>query len=199
MGRPRQAFSRGKPIIHRIISKRNAMTNYRRNRVPGGTFFFTVAIADRHLDILVRHIDLLKTALYEARKRAPFVNLGLVVLPDHLHAVWRLPEGDADYSSRWRSIKGRFSRVVPPCEWVSDSRAAKRERGVWQRRFWEHTIRDEEDLHRHLDYVHYNPVKHGLVTCAADWPHSTFHHYVRRGVYPPDWGGGTIQDGDYGE
>jgi len=175
------------------------MTNYRRNRVPGGTFFFTVVIAERNLDLLVRQIDHLKAALLDERQRTPFFNLGLVVLPDHLHAVWRLPEGETDYSNRWRRIKAGFSRALPAGERVSASRAAKGERGIWQRRFWEHTVRDEEDLQRHLDYLHFNPVKHGLVSRVADWPHSTFHEYVRRGVYTPDWGGGSALNEDFGE
>jgi len=175
------------------------MTNYRRNRVPGGTFFFTVAIAHRHLDLLVRHIGHLMRAFREEHSRAPFVNLGLVVLPDHLHAVWRLPQGDADYSNRWRRVKATFSRALPAVAGISLSQAAKGERGIWQRRFWEHTVRDENDLRRHLDYLHFNPVKHGLASRVVDWPHSTFHVYVQRGVYAPDWGCGGVLDGDFGE
>ena len=175
------------------------MTNYRRNRVPGGTFFFTVAIAERHLDLLVAHIDHLKTALRNEHQRGSFINLGLVVLPDHLHAVWRLPEGDADYSNRWRRIKAAFSHALARGKSISPSRSAKGERGIWQRRFLEHTIRDEDDLRRHLDYVHFNPVKHGLVARVADWPYSTFHVYMRRGVYAADWGGEQAMDGDFGE
>jgi len=163
------------------------MTNYRRNYPAGGIYFFTVAIAERRLDLLVQHIQHLKASLRDEQQRAPFYNLAFVVLPDHLHAVWRLPRNDSDYSSRWRRIKAGFSRSIPPGEPVSSSRKARGERGVWQRRFWEHTVRDEEDLQRHLDYVHFNPVKHGLVSRVSDWPHSTFH--VRRGIYTPDWGG----------
>lgn len=177
----------------------NTMTNYRRNRVPGGTYFFTVAIADRHLDLLVRHIEHLNAALRDEHLRAPFINLGLVVLPDHLHAVWRLPAGDTDYSNRWRRIKAGFSRALPTGEQTSNSRKAKGERGIWQRRFWEHTVQDEEDFRHHLDYLHFNPVKHGLVSRVAEWPHSTFHQYVQRGVYAPDWGGRCVLDGDLGE
>jgi len=175
------------------------MTNYRRNRVPGGTFFFTLAIAERNRDLLIRHIELFKSVYRAEQERFPFVNVGLVVLPDHLHAIWRLPQGDLDYSRRWRLIKSRFSIGIPSGEWVSGSRARKGERGIWQRRFWEHTIRDEDDLRRHLDYVHYNPVKHGLVQCAADWSHSTFHEYVKRGKYSRDWGGIAIDQENYGE
>ncbi|MEE4114064.1 MAG: transposase [Desulfobacteraceae bacterium] len=178
-----------------------AMTNYRRHRVLGGTYFFTVAIAHRRLDLLVRHIDVLKEALRREMLRAPFEILAFVVLPVHLHAVWRLPEGDADYSGRWRHIKAGFSLAIPKGEPVSESRKSKGERGIWQRRFWEHTIRDDEDLRRHLDYVHFNPVKHGHVRRVADWPHSTFHRFVLKGKYSQDWGaGGQVEpDGVFGE
>ena len=175
------------------------MTNYLRNRVKGGTYFFTVVIAERNPGLLVRHIELLKTALQFEKQNAPFITLGFVVLPDHLHAVWRLPEGDMDYSNRWRRIKANFSRSLPRCEDISPSRDKKGERGIWQRRFWEHTIRDQEDLNRHLDYIHYNPVKHGLVSRAVDWPHSTFHEYVARRKYDRDWGHGCEIEGNFGE
>jgi putative transposase len=176
------------------------MTNYRRNRMAGGTYFFTVTIAEKHLDILVQHVQNLKAAPRNEHQRAPFVNLALVVLPDHLHTVWRLPQGNADYSNRWRRIKAGFSRALPLGERVSTGRATKGERGIWQRRFWEHTVRDDEDLQRHLDYIHFNPVKHKLVSRVSDWPHSTFHEYVRRGVYPPDWDGcDHLLDRKFGE
>ena len=176
------------------------MTNYRRNRIKGGTYFFTVNLADRKQDLLVRYIDGLRSALQTEMRRANFEILGFVVLPDHLHAVWRLPAGDADYSNRWRRIKTRFSRTIPKGEAVSESRQSKGERGIWQRRFWEHTIRDENDLRQHLDYVHYNPVKHGYVSRVADWPHSTFHGWVRKGIYSPSWGGTKTEiEGDFGE
>ena len=176
------------------------MTNYRRNRLKGGTYFFTVAVAQRNLDILVQHVQYLKAALRNEHQRAPFTNLALVVLPDHLHAIWRLPHDDADYSNRWRRIKAEFSRALPFDEGVSASREMKGERGIWQRRFWEHTVRDEQGLQRHLDYIHFNPVKHGLVSRVCDWPLSTFHEYVRRGAYPPDWGGcDDLFEKDFGE
>jgi putative transposase len=111
-----------------------------------------------------------------------------------------LPQEDSDYSGCWRRIKARFSRAIPLSESVSISREMKGERGIWQRRFWEHTMRDEDDLWRHLDYIHFNPVKHGLVSRVSDWPHSTFHEYVRRGVYTPDWGGcKDLLGDDFGE
>jgi len=176
------------------------MTNYRRNRLPGATYFFTVTIAQRHLNLLVKHVQDLKTAFREEHQRVPFVNIAFVILPDHLHAIWRLPNGDSDYSQRWRRIKAGFSRALPLGERVSSSRNMKGERGVWQRRFWEHTIRDEDDLKNHLDYIHYNPVKHGLAQRVSDWPHSTFHHYVQRGIYTVDWCGSKAGfAGDFGE
>jgi len=178
------------------------MTNYRRNFVPGGSFFFTVNLADRRLSLATDHIDALRAAFRETRQRHPFATDAMVVLPDHLHVVWTLPECDADFGRRWRLIKSTFSRNVPADEVISTSRLTKGERGVWQRRFWEHTIRDEGDFARHIDYVHINPIKHGLVTRARDWPYSSFHHMVKLGVYPEDWAGDMSRlerDGDFGE
>jgi REP-associated tyrosine transposase len=176
------------------------MTDYRRNFVPGGSFFFTVNLADRRLSLLTTHIDVLRTAFRETQSRHPFTIDAIVVLPDHLHAVWTLPEGDADFATRWRLIKSNFSRNILPDERISASRAAKGERGVWQRRYWEHTIRDQEDFARHVDYVHINPVKHGLVTRVCDWGPSSFRRMVKLGVYPEDWAGDISGSGeDYGE
>src|SRR3954469_19186676 len=124
----------------------------------------------------------------------------MVVLPDHLHAIWTLPEGDADFATRWRLIKSGFSRRVARGERISDSRAAKAERGIWQRRYWEHTIRDETDFSRHIDYIHFNPVRHGLVRRVEDWPYSSFHRYVRNGTLPDDWAGDAAEgEGRFGE
>ncbi len=119
----------------------------------------------------------------------------MVVLPDHLHAIWALPPGDADYPLRWALIKSTFSRSLPKTEFIRDSRLAKRERGIWQRRYWEHQIRDEADLQAHVDYLHFNPVKHGYVRCVADWPFSSFHRYVRQGLLPADWAGAAVMLG----
>jgi putative transposase len=119
----------------------------------------------------------------------PFGIDAIVILPDHLHCLWTLPPGDADYSVRWARIKQAFSRRIPWGERRRASRIAKRERGLWQRRCWEHSIADSDDLKHHVDYIHYNPVKHGHVDSVVDWPHSSFHRYVRMGVYPPDWAG----------
>jgi putative transposase len=165
------------------------MTDYRRSLVPGGTFFFTVNLADRRLSLLTEHIGSLRAAFRHARDRHPFGIDAIVVLPEHLHTVWTLPDGDSDYAVRWMLIKSAFSRALPRYEMIGQSHRRKRERGIWQRRYWEHAIRDEDDLHRHLDYIHFNPVKHFYTTRARDWPYSSFHRLVRRGLYPEDWGG----------
>jgi putative transposase len=169
------------------ILRRSFMTNYRRNRVAGGSYFFTVNLADRTSTLLVDHIDLLRNAIRYTRERHPFTVDAMVVLPDHLHTVWTLPLDDADYALRWRLIKTMFSRGVPRNENRTVSRMNKGERGIWQRRYWEHTIRDDLDFSRHVDYVHINPVKHGYVARVQDWPHSSFHRYMKDGVLPSDW------------
>ena len=176
------------------------MTGYRRYFVAGGSFLFTVNLAERRLPLLTDHVAELRAAFDETRRRHPFTIDAMVVLPDHLHALWTMPEGDADFATRWRLIKSTFSRRLPEGERISDSRAAKSERGIWQRRYWEHTIRDENDFTRHVDYIHINPVKHGLVTRVRDWPHSSFHRMVERGIYPADWAGDLSGDGEaFGE
>jgi putative transposase len=143
-------------------------------------YFFTVNLADRSGPLLVEHVDAL-------RARHPFASVAWCVLPDHLHAVWVLPRGDADFATRWMLIKAEFSRRIAHGERVSLSRCKHGERGIWQRRYWEHAIRDERDLRNHVDYIHYNPVKHGHVVRVRDWPHSSFHRCVRDGVVPIDW------------
>ena len=176
------------------------MTSYRRNFIAGASFFFTVNLAERRQRLLTQHIDVLRTAFRETRRRHPFTIDAVAVLPDHLHAVWTLPQGDADFATRWRLIKSSFSRSLPAGERISNSRAAKGERGIWQRRYWEHTIRDESDFARHIDYVHINPIKHGYVTRVRDWPHSSFHRMVKLGIYPEDWAGDvSSHDGTFGE
>ncbi|MDD2915039.1 MAG: transposase [Gallionella sp.] len=175
------------------------MTDYRRNFIPGGSYFFTVAMADRSGRLLTDNIELFRRAVAGVKRELPFDLVAMVALPEHLHCVWTLPEGDADYPTRWKKIKAGFSRGFPKEERRSTSRVAKGERGIWQRRFWEHTLRDDDDFHRHVDYIHYNPVKHGHVRSVKDWPYSTFHRFVERGVYPDDWAGGEVEKGDYGE
>jgi putative transposase len=176
------------------------MTGYRRNFIAGGSFFFTVNLAERRLRLLTEHIDELGTALRQTRRHHPFTIDAMVVLPDHLHAIWTLPRDDADFAKRWRLIKSAFSRSLATGERISDSRAAKGERGIWQRRYWEHTIRDENDFTHHMDYIHINPVKHGLVSQVGDWPYSSFHRMVKLGIYPDDWAGDVSNDcGSFGE
>jgi putative transposase len=176
------------------------MSRYRRAKIEGGTFFFTVALADRSSDLLVRHIARLQRSYATMQKRLPFDTVAICILPDHLHALWQLPESDADYSLRWSLFKSGFSRGLPSSPARSASKVAKREKGIWQRRYWEHAVRDDADFERHVDYIHYNPVKHGLVTRVADWPHSSFHRYVEQGVLPADWGGDAAQIiGNFGE
>jgi putative transposase len=165
------------------------MANYRRNPLPGGSYFFTVNLADRRRALLTDHIDVLRGAFRQVRARHPFTIEATVILPDHLRAIWTLPGGDADFATRWRLIKGGFSHGLPRAERVSASRAAKAERGIWQRRYWEHTLRDEDDFVRHLDYIHFNPVKHGHAVRVRDWPFSSFRRWVRLGAYPVDWAG----------
>jgi putative transposase len=157
------------------------MTAYRRNFVPVGCFFFTVNLAERKLSLLAEHVELLSAAFRETRQRHAFTIDAIVVLPDHLHTVWTLPEGDADFAMRWQLVKSTFSRSLVRNERISQSRSDKGERGIWQRRHWEHTIRDEIDFVRHIDYVHINPVKHGLVDRLRDWAPSSFHRHVRLG------------------
>ena len=143
---------------------------YRRARVPGGTYFFTVNLAERKRTLLVDHIDDLRNAVRKVLTDHPFCIDAMVVLPDHLHAVWTLPEGDADYPTRWALIKAGFSRCLPVDERRSRSRITK-----------------EKDYAAHLDYIHYNPVKHGYVRSAAEWPYSSFHRYVEQGMYDKGW------------
>jgi putative transposase len=169
------------------------MPDFRRYFVPGGTYFFTLVTARR--SPLFRHEEartLLGKTMREQCEDAPFETVAIVLLPDHLHAIWTLPPGDEDYPRRWQAIKAKFTSG-----WlagggeeqeVTPGYGRQRRRGVWQPRFMEHTIRDEGDLHQHADYIHYNAVKHGYVRCPKDWPWSSFHRYVRSGDYPIDWG-----------
>ncbi|MCB1561189.1 MAG: transposase [Xanthomonadales bacterium] len=160
---------------------------YRRSQAAGGTYFFTVNLRDRRGTLLVDHVDDLRRATRIVRERHPFVIDAWAVLPDHLHAVWTLPEDDSDFPTHWSLIKAGFSRTITAGEPISASRERKGERGIWQRRFWEHQIRDDRDRQAHIDYVHFNPVKHGYVTRASDWPHSTIHRYIRDGIASADW------------
>jgi putative transposase len=164
------------------------MVRYRRNFLDGGTFFFTVTLADRRSRALLDHITALRNAFRATRRERPFAIEAIVILPDHLHVMLTLPVADADFSGRWRRIKGHFSSALID----AGSRIARASNGdlsLWQRRFWEHTIRDESDFERHVDYIHFNPIKHGLVQRVRDWPHSSFHRHVRQGLLPEDRAG----------
>jgi putative transposase len=175
------------------------MVRYRRNLVPGGTFFFTVALADRRSSALVDHIDHLRAAFRTVQDRKPFTVDAIVVMPDHLHAMLSLPEDDGDFPGRWKAIKAMFSRNIA-ADGAPMSRNLRGEYDLWQRRYWEHTIRDEADFERCADYIHYNPVKHGHASAPADWSFSSLHRYVRDGILPSDWGGdGVASKGDFGE
>lgn len=171
------------------------MSNYRRSFVQGGTYFFTLVLQDRSKRFLIDYIDVLREAFAETRRRYPFETQAICILPDHLHWIMTLPENDADYSIRIRLLKTLFSQKLPEyCRVQNASRKKRGDLGIWQRRFWEHTIRDEEDLARHTDYVYYNPVKHGHAGNVSDWPYSSFHRDVKKGLYPPDWGNNLSEE-----
>jgi putative transposase len=175
------------------------MPRYVRAKFKGSVFFFTVVLAERPSNLLVDQIDRLRQAYRLVQQRRPFETIAICVLPDHIHAIWALPEGDVDFSIRWNLIKGGFSRGIEPKP-RSPSKVIKREKGIWQRRYWEHAIRNDADLERHVDYIHFNPVKHGHVTRVVDWPHSSFHRHVERGVLEADWGGDAKDiQGSFGE
>jgi len=167
---------------------------YRRVWQAGGTYFFTVNLAERSRTLLVDRVEHLRGAVRKVKQAHPFNILAWVVLPDHLHAIWTLPENDSDCATRWMLIKAGFSRGIAQGEWIRPARRRKGERGIWQRRFWEHLIADENDLLRHVDYVHINPVKHRYVARASEWPYSSIHSYIRRGWLSQDWAAGACDD-----
>ncbi|MFZ6772742.1 REP-associated tyrosine transposase [Undibacterium sp. SXout7W] len=179
------------------------MSNYRRSNIAGGTYFFTVNSFRRRPILSNESLrDALRLAIQKTRLTHPFKIDAWVLLPDHLHCIWTLPEGDADFSVRWSMIKRLVSQACADefsMDDVSASRTQRKESGIWQRRFWEHQIRDDHDFARHVDYIHWNPVKHGLVARAVDWPYSTFHRYVVQEMLPPDWGVRGDVVGDFGE
>jgi putative transposase len=176
------------------------MSRYRRSKLDGGLYFFTVTLADRSSDLLIRHIDRLRRVYASVQNRYPFETVAICILPDHLHAIWSLPSGDRNYPLRWSLMKAGFTRGLDEPSHRSKSKIARRERGLWQRRYWEHRIRDDADFERDVDYVHFNPVKHGLVSQVSDWPFSSFHRYVREGALSADWGGDVRElSGEFGE
>ncbi|KAF1723100.1 REP-associated tyrosine transposase [Pseudoxanthomonas wuyuanensis] len=165
------------------------MVGYRRNRIAGATYFFTVTLRDRRSDLLVREIDALRDAWRAAARRVPHTVIAAAVLPEHLHAVIRMEDDAANYPRLWQDIKKGFTRRTS--EPGSPS--------AWQPRYWERTVRDEEELQALVDYVHINPVKHGLVGAVAEWPYSTFHRYVSNGWLPLDWAAAPDVGGRFGE
>ena len=164
------------------------MPDYRRFRMPGGTYFFTLNLLNRRLSLLTNHHELLRESFALVHEKHPFHLDAIVVLPEHLHTLMTLPPGDDDFSTRLRMIKSNLSRHLPADESRSSSRRQQNERGIWQRRFWEHAIRDEIDYQRHFDYIHFNPVKHGHARRPVDWPYSSIHKYIRAGLLTADWG-----------
>lgn len=179
------------------------MSNYRRSSITGGTYFFTVNSFRRRPILTTESLrDALRTAIQNTRRTQPFEIDAWILLPDHLHCIWTLPEGDANFSARWSMIKRMVSQACADNLGIADLSASRKQRNessIWQRRFWEHQIRDDNDFSRHVDYIHWNPVKHGLVNRAQDWPHSTFHRYVEQGLLAPDWGISAAVEGDFGE
>ena len=183
------------------------MPEYIRAKTAGGTYFFTVNTLLRQ-PILTEKIvrDALRAGIQRARQTLPFRIEAWVLLPDHLHAIWTLPENDHNYSARWAIIKRQVSKSYgnqfQSSENIGDSRQKRRESGIWQRRFWEHQIRDDLDFERHMDYLHWNPVKHGYVQKVKDWPFSSFHRLAAQRIYPPDWGEAEmskVETGKFGE
>lgn len=177
------------------------MPCYRRTDASGGAFFFTVVSFHRRplFDQPVSR-QLLHEAVRKVRYCYPFIVDAWVLLPEHMHCIWTLPKGNADYSLRWNLIKSSFSKRAKHLyhveAWMNDSKLKHRESTIWQRRFWEHHIRSDDEYEAYMDYIHYNPVKHGLVRCVRDWPHSTFHRYVKLGIYPDFWGVGIERMSD---
>lgn len=189
------AFGPFNPTYECFFTTRINAMKYRRCIIPGATYFFTLVTYNR-MRILAekKEVTLLREAFRYLMDRHPFQMDACVILPDHLHAIWTLPEGDHDYSMRWRLIKSYFTHRAHEMSGVlTESRVGKHEMALWQRRFWEHCIRDDADFENHLHYIHYNPVKHGLVGSPGEWPYSSFKHWVQNGVYTADWGSGEMQ------
>lgn len=174
---------------------------YRRANIKGACYFFTINLLDRKSKLLVDEFDKLRDVINEVKADHPFQLDAMVVMPEHIHLLITLPENDNDFSKRIMLVKSGFSRKIPKTEHINPSRASKRERGIWQRRYWEHLIRDEIDFQRHVDYIHYNPVKHGNVKNPSDWQYSTIHKYIELGIYPKDWGNANqlSQNHNFGE
>lgn len=174
--------------------------NYRRSRSKGGCYFLTINLSNRKQSLLTQHIKALRRSFRKVKDRHHFHLDAIVVLPDHIHMIMTLPPNDSNYSKRVMLFKTHFTRQIPRVESISPSRASKGERGIWQRRFWEHLIRDEEDYINHINYIHYNPVKHGYVDRPVDWQYSSIHKYIKDGVLQTSWGStAPIISGQFGE
>ena len=169
-----------------VIRHHPETMRYRRAFQPGGSFFFTVVTAHRRpIFSSATAVDLLRGSFSAVRHKRPFAIDAIVILPDHLHCIWTLPDGDADFMTRWRLIKTWFSK-----------RSAYK--NIWQKRYWEHVLRDEHDFENHVDFIHFSPLKHGLVNRVVEWPYSSFHQYVTRGMYAVDWGGAFLASAGVG-
>lgn len=174
---------------------------YRRSDVKGATYFLTINLTDRTSDLLIREINLLRDAFRKTKISYPFNITAMVVMPDHMHILMELPENDNDYPLRIRLIKTHFSKNIPKKEQINTSRLSKSERGIWQRRYWKHQIKDEKDMNSHIDYIHFNPVKHGYVASPIDWKFSSIHKFIKLEMLPENWGCGVvfIEDREFGE
>lgn len=169
------------------------MVAYRRNRQEGASYFFTVTLKNRQASLLTDNIDILRRCFKRCKNHHPFHIDAIVILPEHLHTIWTLPVSNDDYPKRWRLIKAAFTRELQK-EHLISNKNKHGEHAIWQRRYWEHTLRNEKDFNQHIDYIHYNPVKHCLVEKVSDWPYSSFHRYVDAGILPNDWGGAQATD-----
>ena len=170
--------------------------NYRRAFIPGGSYFFTLVTENRRSIFASReNVDVLRNAFRNVKNKRPFSLDAIVIMPDHLHCVWTLPPDDADFATRWRLIKTWFTKHcnVPLCATPDAARMAKNEQAIWQHRYWEHLLRDDEDYTRHVEYIHYNPVKHGYVASPMEWEYSSFRAYVKECLYLEDWGSSAME------
>ncbi len=176
------------------------MVNYRRSQTKGASYFFTVNLKNRKANHLINYIEPLRESFRNIKQQQPFKIEAIVILPDHLHTIWTLPANDANYPARWKAIKSKLTRLLIK-EGIKLNKNNKGEYDLWQRRYWEHQIRDNLDLQRHIDYIHYNPVKHGYVSEVKDWPHSSFHRYVENEFLDSDWAGvsGEVALSGFGE
>ncbi len=167
------------------------MVRYRRHRLAGGSYFFTVNLKNRQLQWLTQQIDDLQSCFQSVQKKHPFTTDAIVILPDHIHCIWTLPPDDSNYPTRWRLIKTAFTRRLKQSG-IHIRKNRHGEHNLWQRRYWEHTIKDQDDFNRHADYIHFNPVKHGHVDAVSKLPYSSFHRYVSEGKLASTWGGNGI-------